>query len=69
MAVLALAALIASSGAWGQRVRLGGECRTAALHQCLPPGPDRGPCRATAMQSLPDGCRDEGGRPMWLVGR
>ncbi|NJC05282.1 acetyl esterase/lipase [Sphingomonas kaistensis] len=55
--VLAVAALVAGSGAWGQRARLAAECRTPALRQCLLAGSERGKCLAEAMQSLPDSCR------------
>lgn len=57
LVMLAATALIAGSGAWGQRGGLAPECRTPALRQCLLAGANRGNCLAGAMQSLPDSCR------------
>nr|WP_314442738.1 alpha/beta hydrolase [uncultured Sphingomonas sp.] len=57
-AVLALAALVAGSGAWGQRLqRLPEECRTPALRQYLLAGINRENCLLVAMQTLSDSCR------------
>lgn len=55
--VLAAAAVVASSGAWAQRVyRLSRECR-APLRECLVASADRANCLVAAMQALPDACR------------
>jgi acetyl esterase/lipase len=58
LAVLTLAALVASSGAWGQRGgELAAERRSPALRHCLAAGNDRGACLTQAMQALPDSWR------------
>jgi acetyl esterase/lipase len=57
-AVLAMAALIAGSGAWGHQAgALPEECRTPELRQCLAGGGDRRACVRRVVQSLPDSCR------------
>jgi acetyl esterase/lipase len=56
--VLAVAALVAGSGAWGQRAAaLSDECRTPELRQCVGSGGDRRACVRRVLQNLPDSCR------------
>lgn len=60
VAVLALVALIASSGAWGQRPSPPAECRTAELRQCFADGGGPGQRRACVrriVQTMDDACR------------
>jgi acetyl esterase/lipase len=55
-AVLALAALIASSGAWGQSAGLPAECRAPLVRECRDSA-NRQACLRRVVQTLPDTCR------------
>ena len=56
VAVLALVALVASSGVWAQRAQVPAECREPLVRVCAA-ADDRQACLRRVMQTLPDECR------------